>query len=194
MFDYMRSEYPRFTLQEVKRAFQLLIKDQLEAEKEHYGLFSCKYFSEVMEAYREEAVHLRKETGIGKWAIEPQKKIESPGPVDWSEDWEKIKQMAREGEINALFITDAIYGWLDKQGLITMTPKEKWQMVYQAAIIHRMELQHDHPIPNKEVKAKLWKLDDGTWKEDPDLHSAVWLRAKKECVKLEAFKAIKNEH
>jgi hypothetical protein len=127
-------------------------------------------------------------------AKKPEKPVETTGEVDWSEDWEKIKQMAREGEINGLFITDALYGWMDKQGLITMTPKEKWQMVYEAAIIHRMELQHDHPIPNKDVKAKLWKLDDGTWKEDHDLHSAVWLRAKKECVKLEAFKAIKNEH
>lgn len=172
----------------------MLINNQLEAEKEHYGLFSCKYFAEVMNAYREEAIHLRKETGIGKWAEEPQKSIENTGPVDWSEEWNKVKVMAREGEINSLYLTDALYNWMDKQGLVTISVKEKWQMVYQAAIIYRMELQHENPIPNMEVKAKLDLLDNGKWKDDADIATRVWIMAKKECIKIEALKAVKNEN
>lgn len=191
MFDFMRIEYPRFTLQEVKRAFQMLIRRQLEANQEHYGLFSCKYFAEVMNAYREEAIHLRKEIEQ-KSITEPPKSIENTGPVDWSEDWDKVKQMAREGEINALYITDALYNWIDKQGLITISAKEKWQMIYQAAIIYRMELQHENPLPNADIRTKLDLLDNGKWKDDPDIATRVWIMAKKECVKIEAFKAVKK--
>lgn len=190
LFDFIRNNYPRFTLNEIKRAFQLLVSNKLDTNKEHYDSFSPKYFSAVIESYREEAEMLRKLVDSKISQKEAENRIENTGEIDWSEEWEKVKNMAYNGEINSIFLSDALYNWMDRNNMITLSAKEKWQMVYQSAIIYRMELQKDNPIPSAEIREIYNKLDNGTWVDDPDIATTVRIMAKKECIKIEAYKSI----
>lgn len=51
LFDFVKNELGRYTLDEVKTAFKLAVSDKLSVKGESYQNFSCGFFSGVMSAY-----------------------------------------------------------------------------------------------------------------------------------------------
>lgn len=109
-------------------------------------------------------------------ANKPEKAI-SPGPVDWSDEWERLKERKKEGK--ELIITTAIYDWLDRTGKLNLTTEQKKQLMNQALekMISEYEAQKligfDRGIIND-----LKKLKTGEWKQNISLSNKIINRAK----------------
>lgn len=64
LLKFMKENFALFTLQEIRLAFEMLAKGEIEAEG-HFQQYSAAYFSGVMNAYK-------------KWAIEVRKQYDKP--------------------------------------------------------------------------------------------------------------------
>lgn len=57
--DFVKSNFKNFKLKELYTAFELYALDKLEVDK-HFGNFSPKFIGEVMNAYKKQAIEVRK--------------------------------------------------------------------------------------------------------------------------------------
>lgn len=61
LVNYVKSNYSVYSVEEIKISFELAISKQIVAETNHYGIFSCTYFSNIMGAYSEYRERIAKE-------------------------------------------------------------------------------------------------------------------------------------
>ena len=61
LVNYVKSNYSVYSVEEIKIAFELAISKQIVAETNHFGIFSCTYFSNIMSAYSEYRERIAKE-------------------------------------------------------------------------------------------------------------------------------------
>lgn len=126
---------------------------------------------------------------------EGQKLIESPIDTDWSEQWYKIKESARNGTINSIFIVTPIYDWLKRTGRLTVSGEERKQILEdcrQAFALEMRDAIRESGAPNPEARKKydLLVKEGDEWRENEDLWSAVINASKIKAVKIEAQNAV----
>lgn len=135
--------------------------------------------------------------------LEEQKRIKDPeidalpaGPVDWSEEWEKLKLSARNGTIRESFIATPIYDWLLRNGMITVSAKERWQILEDCRQAYALEMKEALQNSNSKTARAKYELlvkEGNEWREDPDLWTAVINYSKRHTVKIEAQNAIMDD-
>jgi hypothetical protein len=125
------------------------------------------------------------------------KKEELPaGPVDWSEEWDKVMYAAKIGQIRNCWITVDLYDWLIKTGRMPINDPaqdaaDKWEVVKQCAKQYLEDIK-DALIsgsgiePPYEIKRRITLLENKErpiWKKDTAIMSTLTIMAKKEMVR-----------
>lgn len=194
IFNFVRSQFGGHTIQEIKLAFDLAMSGKLDIQDTKcYENFSCEYIGRIMVSYR-------------RWAdqqIKPEIKKEkkelpeAQKPVDWSDDWEKIIKWAEEGSLYIYRISPAIFDWLVNKGELTVSSKEKWDMIEECREAYAVELKAAlNTSPGGPKTKKQYALliqDDDEWRQDKDLWIRVINMSKQEFVKRLAEKISKQK-
>lgn len=131
LIQHIESNYGGHTVEELRLAFDMAISGKLEVDAICYENFSCLYFSKIMAAYRE-------------WAKEEYKQLESAKPIpqienkedmshasmtDWFND---VAKKIRAGEMLLEFVPPMLYEFMDDNGNINKTAKEKHEYLARA--------------------------------------------------------------
>lgn len=133
LFEHVLRNYGTHTADEVKLAFDLAIAGKLEFEEGQsancYENFSCLYFSNVMNAYRQWAADAYRQSKADKpkEIPPPEESLSDQTYKEWLEDTRKNK-MAVE------FMPPMLYQWCIDTGLISLSleqKKEYWQKAIQ---------------------------------------------------------------
>ncbi|CAL1518156.1 hypothetical protein MMC2321_01897 [Chitinophaga sp. MM2321] len=138
-------------------------------------------------------------------SLEEQKRSKQPelpalssGPVDWSAEWEKIKESARNGALNQSYIITPIYDWLKRTNQLTVSGEARKQILedcrqalaFEMSVALRASSERN---PVAREKLELLTQDGDDWRQNEDLWSAVINASKQQTVKIEAQNAIINE-
>lgn len=136
--------------------------------------------------------------------IEEQKRIKEPdeakavnaGAVDWSPEWNKLLESARNGTLNALYCVTPVYDWLFKRGMITFTNPERWAICEECRQAYAYELMvalRTANAPDMRSKYELLIKDGKDWRENKDLWDHVIMASKQETLKRQAYLTVKKE-
>lgn len=63
------------------------------------------------------------------------------GECDWSEQWESLKEQAKNGQIDEAIILTPMYDWLVRQGLLTVDEDEKRWLIAECREEYARELK-----------------------------------------------------
>lgn len=111
--DYIRTSYPKFTLQEFRIAFKMATQGKLDCHVDHYEKFSPKFISQVMNAYKGKANDIRKMLQYKQVEELPVPKLTDDQIVEFSKkDWLESKK----DDFNRLFNADRVFDILYKRG------------------------------------------------------------------------------
>lgn len=106
---------------------------------------------------------------IEEQAAKP-KEIEAPppGPVDWSDTWDKLVAGEITGTYLKLVPWSALYDWLQSTGKVNYSNKERWGFVFEArtAEISRISIMKEGFTATPEDKANLERLKEKDWHTD----------------------------
>lgn len=91
LFDFIKTNYANYALDEIKTAFQLALKNEFICEIKHYEMFSPSYFSGVFEAYIEYRSGIARE-----FMAKEQNKLDEPKKKTAEEVLELKKQFFTE--------------------------------------------------------------------------------------------------
>ena len=96
LIDFIRSELGNFTIDDIRTAFVLAVKNELKAEINHFQNFSALYLGQVLNVYQNEK---NKAISEFKKAEERQKRLEEEknGPSP-----EKLKQIQNDFDLNCV--------------------------------------------------------------------------------------------
>ena len=192
---FLLQSWPRYNSEEVVyaiRRYGLTIKDWGRG-------VNLQLINEALLAYRDERQRASDlEERAAPISLGPGKElpvIENLGPVDWAPEWERVKAQARDGKIEDLFVSTAIYDWLQKQGKINLSDAEKWELMEQCKnkYIGEIEVALLTSIRTKTIADMLDALKNDTWKKSPDLKIRIANMAKIQAVKETAISEIMDE-
>jgi len=131
LLQHIVKNYGGHTVEEIMLAFDMAITGRLDVEVNCYENFSCLYFSNIMSAYR-------------IWAKEEYKQVEASKPIpqienkedmshasmtDWFND---VAKKIRAGELLLEFVPPMLYEFMDDNGNIDKTAKEKHEYLARA--------------------------------------------------------------
>lgn len=130
------SNYGNHTLEEIKLAFNMAITGKLNCKVDCYENFSCAYFSQIMNAYRnwaKEEVKQFKPVVM----IEEKKELTDQEKVEWIKEWVSKENIDME------LIPLIFYDYLDGKKLLGITAKEKYEYFDKAALQVKTILHND---------------------------------------------------
>ena len=176
--DLVLRNYGSMTDIEIRNAFEMAANGQLDIP-EHYNNFSFKYFSTVINAWKQKVNEAMKDE-MKTDVIEQPKFI---GEVDWSDTLEMIIEQSKEVNLNKIIIPTYLYDWMVRKGMINPTGEERKQM------FEKIKLKTSEILANKylngfatnEDKAMLRNLNDGFDKNSAE-HSYIVTESKKQFV------------
>jgi hypothetical protein len=137
---YLIKNFGSHTAAEIRIAFDLAVSDRLELGESGakcYENFSCEYVGRIMSAYRE-------------WAKQQHSALPNEPPagllefrmprMDWSEEWEYVKESAKNGNIDRAIIPVMLYEWLVDNRILVLTgeDKKRFFVAARAAIIREI--------------------------------------------------------
>lgn len=122
-------------------------------------------------------------------ATAPKAPVIPPGPADWSEDWERLKEKLKAGQDP--IITTAIYDWMDREGMINLTIEEKnaYMLRARSKMITDLENEKLADPRNAKIRAQLEVLHCDDWASDSKVKGKLINRAKVEILKDLALKS-----
>lgn len=160
LIDHIITNFSNHTCAEIKLAFDMAIAGKLDVEVKAYENFSCLYFSNIMNAYRE-------------WSRETHKLVVKPIPQlqaakiidDPMTDEEFIEMNFKTWNVlkNHGFISIKCYTILCKQKKIIIAQDEKDLMYAQTEFILKQRMFTD-PNWHEELKKLLDAPDPDVWK------------------------------
>lgn len=112
----------------------------------------------------------------------------APPPVDWSPEWEKVIEQAKNGQISDAIIIVPIYDWLRKQKIVDkyIPGTDRWGIVEdcRTQFIEEME-QALATLKEKPHIAleKIRRLKADNWQEDAEMKSLIFNLGKIETVR-----------
>lgn len=206
LIEFVQRNYGGHSSLEIKIAFDLAVNGTLEIEDvKAYENFSCEYLGRIMSAYRKYAAIEYKHSKIPEIMNgEPQKQIEFPDHVDWSDHWIKIVESAKNGEIQDKAIPTPVYDWLQRTGLIDekiYNKEEKWNILKSCKDQYRDttgdELLNPRSTSDKPnvLKYRFYMLNDqdiiengeikkkAAWRNDPEIMSQLAVMSKQAIIR-----------
>ena len=137
---YIIKNFGSHTSAEIRLAFDLAVSNRLELGESGakcYENFSCEYVGRIMSAYRE-------------WAKQQHSALPNEPPagllefrmprMDWSEEWEYVKESAKSGNIDRAIIPVMLYEWLVENGILALNgeDKKRFFVAARAAIVREI--------------------------------------------------------
>jgi hypothetical protein len=117
--DFIRTSYPKFTIQEFRIAFKLAVQGKLECNVDHYEKFSAKFISQVMNAYKAKANEVRKNIKLPPELPIP--KLTDEQIVEFTKnEWLN----GEKKDFNKLFNADKVFNILLKNGNLQINQQE----------------------------------------------------------------------
>jgi hypothetical protein len=113
---HILTNYGGHTTKEILLAFDMAILGKLDAEVNHYENFSCKYFSEIVNAYRQWAKEAhRQNVKEQPKELEMKEDLSDQSMQDWFDD--TVKQV-KQKTVAVEFIPPMVCEWAAKKGLL----------------------------------------------------------------------------
>lgn len=166
LINFLKRNFGSHTCNEIRLAFDMAISGKLNIDARCFENFSCEYIARIMEAYR-------------AWAKEEIKytpkmnENKITGVVEEiQEDWSGVWQMLLSSPIETLenmFVPAYLYSWLEKEGIISLSPADKWHFVEEARHLELSELRLDYDR-NREL---IMLLSSQNWKKNIDAMSRL---------------------
>lgn len=118
--DFIRTSYPKYTIEEFVIAFKMAVQGKLECSVEHYEKFSPKFIGQVIAAYTKKATEVRKMVKPITNEIEPPKLTDEQIVLFTQTEWLN----SNKNDFNRVFNADRVFNILIKQGKLKIEPKE----------------------------------------------------------------------
>jgi len=213
LVDFIKNNYANHTVSEIKLAFNMAVQGGLlDVDANAYENFSCQYFGKVFVAYRKWAAQEHNQKIRENEAKETQQDVKKNETVDWSVEWIKLVKQAKNGTIRKEFIPIDLYNWLDKNGKVEYSAKDKWEVLYECLWQYHAEMkaailmneQRGILIPG-DIKRIIEMIecyvidqdavviDNNPWKRDKAIMSIVTNMSKQEIVRQLAISESLNE-
>jgi hypothetical protein len=121
LLSHIVANYGGHTPKEILLAFEMGIQGKLEVEMNHYENFSCLYFSNVMNAYREWAKQTHRQVVKDKPQIEHQpEKLSDKIMADWYEETAKVHRETKLSPDKSIELLPVMVAdWLLERGFLT---------------------------------------------------------------------------
>lgn len=136
LIHHIYTHYGEHTTEEVKLAFEMGIEGKLNVDMRAFENFSCLYFSQVMNAYREwsrKEIKSVKDTFWNRVEEEeslPKKSLSDETMEEWMRDQ---RRQIEEGKLTIEFVPMMLYDYAVSRQLITPTNEEKKEYLVKAA-------------------------------------------------------------
>ena len=153
--DFIRTSYPKFTIEEFVIAFKMAVQGKLDCSTEHYEKFSPKFIGHVMAAYTKKALEVRKMTKPIINEIEPPKLSDDEIVSFTQKQWLESPR----NDFNKVFNANKVFGILLKQGKLKFEPDEMLQIIRIVREDNLMKMNKLVGLDAKEFSKKL-KDDD----------------------------------
>jgi hypothetical protein len=152
--DFIRTSYPKYTVQEFRIAFKMAVQGKIDCSTEHYEKFSPKFIGQVMYAYTKKANEVRKMVKPILKEIEPPKLTDEEIVLFSQKEW---LESARN-DFNRVFNADKVFGILLKEGKLKFEPSEMLQIIKTVRLDNQYRLNKMSLLDGKEF-SKLIKDD-----------------------------------
>ena len=130
LIQHIIKNYGGHTTEEIKLAFDMAIEGKLDVEVNCYENFSCLYFSNIMSAYRQWSKEEYKQLPVSiPTMIENKEDMSKDAMLDW---FNEVAQKIRDGKMLLEFVPPMLYEFMDDNGNITKTAKEKREYLSRA--------------------------------------------------------------
>lgn len=153
--DFIRTSYPKYTIQEFVIAFKMAVQGKLDCSTEHYEKFSPKFIGQVMAAYTKKAIEVRKMIKPIINEIEPTKLTDEQIVSFTQKEWIE----SARNDFNKVFNADKVFGILLKQGKLKFEPDEMLQIIRLVREDNMMRMNKLYGEDAKEFRKKM-KDDD----------------------------------
>lgn len=191
LINFIKKEYHSHHIDEIRVAFDCAITGKLDVDATCYENFSIQYFAKIFTAYRNWAV--QQLTGFKP---DKQPKELPPGPVDWSDVWDRLKTEDTTSEWYIFTPWSAIYDWLKRTGLLNLTRDQAYEIADRVRLkeIEDLGFRKKANKATPEDKANLERLKCVNWKEDKAAMNLLITKSKELAVKelITKLKAEKN--
>ena len=181
----LKSRYINMTIEEIAlamREYGVQVKDWGKAA-------NLSLIDEPIQEY------LSRRANISK--LEEQKQPEPPkevipGPTDWSDTWEKLKQGEIKGILFDLTPWAALYDWAEKTGLFASLwsekrewERQKWRWMDEVRVkeINRIGIRKEALQATPDERAEMERLKATDWRTDQKVTSALISKTKEHAVK-----------
>jgi hypothetical protein len=178
---YLIKNFGRHTAAEIRLAFDLAFSGQLQLGIDGakcFENFSCEYVGRILNAYRKWAELQHKEIPNDP----PANLLEyTPNLVNWAEEFELLKQAAKDGTIDKCIIVTTLYDWLVENGMLNLTGPEKKHFYLSAreSIINELtKARHDGAMLSSNDVADLTALLSIEWIKNESVKVRLQNRAK----------------
>jgi hypothetical protein len=126
LLSHILTNYGGHTPKEILLAFDMAILGQLDADVNHYENFSCKYFSEIMNAYRAWAKEAHRQNVKEMPALEMKEDLSEKTMSDW---YEETAKQIKANKLPLDLVPQMLADWMIKKGTI-----EDYTMYYPPAV------------------------------------------------------------
>jgi hypothetical protein len=153
--DFIRTSYPKYTIEEFVIAFKMAVQGKLDCSIEHYEKFSPKFIGQVIAAYTKKATEIRKMIKPIVNEIEPPKLTDEQIVLFTQTEWLN----STKNDFNKVFNADKVFGILLKQGKLKFEPDEMLEIIKLVREDNLIKMNKLVGLDAKEFSKKL-KNDD----------------------------------
>ncbi len=209
-YEFLRGHYGTLAFPEIKRAFELAAAGTIEAELKAYnGNFTVRILGHVLKAYmgyrnrlQNRLLAVEKETKDKEMDMRISEYYKSEeGQAEISLYYEKLleKHIAKDN-LEIKDVTSRMYLYLEKKGLISLTPEEKRAYFKQGKELYIAELVNEKAIAKATsivpIQEILKQIAGDQKEETKELNEAIHARCvvlAQRLVVLDYVKRIKNQ-
>jgi hypothetical protein len=152
--DFIRTSYPKYTVQEFRIAFKMAVQGKLDCSSEHYEKFSPKFIGQVMIAYTKKANEVRKNLKPILKELE-QPKLTDEQIISFTKD-EWLNSSKKD--FNKIFNADKVFEILLNQGKLSFESEEMLKIIQTVRMDNQYKLNKMYGQEAKEF-SKLIKDD-----------------------------------
>lgn len=165
---YMTNYYKDFTIDEIKKAFELALVGELDVEIEHYNSFDLKYICKILNKYRarrSKALHAIARA-TPKEQVEMTQEQKEEIRLSFLETVCKAYERFVDGEPFEMFAPHYVYDTLDEMGVISYGKSKKLKIYRRAK--RKYVVQLSRPKGRKEKNLFQSILDNFQSKDNAD--------------------------
>jgi hypothetical protein len=144
--DFIRTSYPKYTVQEFRVAFKMAVQGKLDCSTDHYEKFSPKFIGQVMVAYTKKANEVRKNLKPILSAIEPPKLTDEEIVSFTQKEWLESSR----NDFNKVFNADKVFEILLKSGKLSFETEEMLKIVQTVRMDNQYKLNKMSVLEGKE--------------------------------------------